>query len=251
MRPTMLRILCSFLTLLLLALPVQADRLLVFAAASLAGPLDTVAKAYGAETGTEVVVSYAGSSALARQIEQGAPADVFLSANQGWMDHLAAMGHIDNATRADLWGNDLVLVASAPGPEVALTPETDLMALLSGGRLALAVPAGIYAREALTTLGLWDAVKESLAPADNVRSALALVATGAAPWGVVYATDARAEPAVHVRGTFPAESHPAITYPGAVIQGAGPEAHAFLSYLSAAPSREVFEAAGFRAALAP
>lgn len=251
----MLRILTFFLALTLFALPVRAERVLVFAAASLAGPLDEVADAFGAATGNEVVISYAGSSVLARQIENGAPADVFLSANQGWTDHLAALGHIRNDSRKNYWANRLVLVSHDKGQEIALTPETDLAALLNGGRLAVAltdaVPAGVYAREALTSLGQWEAVRPLLAETDNVRAALALVSSGAAPWGIVYATDALADPRVHLRGTFPAESHSSISYPGALIAFARPEAEDFLAFLATTEARAVFEAAGFDAALAP
>jgi len=247
--PVMTRVIFTFLALIALSLPARADRLLVFAAASLAGPLDTAAAAFGEATGHEVVISYAGSSALARQIEQGAPADVFLSANQGWMDHLAALGHIRNDTRRDIWGNRLVLVAHEAGEEIALVPELDMLALLNGGRLAVAltgsVPAGVYAKEALSSLGYWDAVRESLAEADNARAALALVATGAAPWGVVYATDAAAEPDVHLRGTFGPETHSAISYPGALIAFARPQAQDFLDYLTSPEARAIFEEAGF------
>ena len=251
----MTRILAFFLALMATALPAQAERILVFAAASLAGPLDEAADIYQEMSGDEVVISYAGSSALARQIEQGAPADLFLSANQGWMDHLAALGHIRNDTRRNLWGNKLVLVSSQDGAPVEIGPTLDVPALLNGGRLAVAltdaVPAGIYAREALSSLGLWDAAKDALAAADNVRAALALVSTGAAPWGIVYATDAVAEPRVHVRGTFPEESHQPILYPGALIAFARPQAQDFLDFLSTPETRELFETAGFNAAIAP
>ncbi|WP_136637170.1 molybdate ABC transporter substrate-binding protein [Pseudooceanicola onchidii] len=251
----MIRILAVFLTLMALSLPAQAERILVFAAASLAGPLDAAAAAFEDETGHDIVISYAGSSALARQIEAGAPADVFLSANQGWMDHLAALGHIRNDTRRDLWSNSLVLVSHGAGEDIALTPELDLPGLLAGGRLAVAlteaVPAGVYAREALASLGQWDAVRDSLAEADNVRAALALVATGAAQWGIVYATDAAAEPQVHLRGTFPEGSHSPITYPGALIAFARPEAQDFLTFLATPPAQEIFAAAGFGAVPTP
>ncbi|WP_375175474.1 molybdate ABC transporter substrate-binding protein [Pseudooceanicola sp.] len=254
----MVRTLITFLAIAgLFALPLQAraDRLLVFAAASLAGPLDAAAAKFEEATEHEVVISYAGSSALARQIEQGAPADVFLSANQGWMDHLAALGHIRNETRRDLWENRLALISHDGGEEVPLTPELDLGELLEGGRLAVAlttaVPAGIYAREALASLGLWDQVKDSLAEADNTRAALALVATGAAPWGIVYTTDARAEPEVNRRAIFPPETHSRITYPGALIAFARPPAEDFLAYLSGPEAQAIFDEAGFDMAVAP
>lgn len=251
----MIRILAILLAVMLCALPARAERILVFAAASLAGPLDRVAARFTEDTGHEVVISYAGSSALARQIEHGAPADVYLSANQGWMDHLAALGHIRNDTRRDFWSNRLALVSFAAGEEIAVTADLDLPVLLDGARLAVAltdaVPAGVYAREALSALGLWDGVKDSLAESDNVRAALALVATGAAPWGVVYATDATAEPRVHLRGVFPADSHTPITYPGALIAFARPEAEDFLAYLQTPDARDEFSAAGFDPAPVP
>lgn len=245
----MTRILVAFLALMAFSLPLRAERILVFAAASLAGPLDEAAAAYAEVSDDEVVISYAGSSALSRQIEQGAPADIFLSANQGWMDHLAALGHIRNETRRDLWANHLVLVSSDAGAEVPLSSDLDMLTLLGEGRLAVAltdaVPAGVYARQALSALGLWDAVKDSLAEADNVRAALALVASGAAPWGIVYATDAAADPSVHLRGTFPDDSHDPITYPGALIAFARPQAEDFLAFLASEEVRTIFEAAGF------
>jgi len=253
--PTMTRILITFLALMALTLPARAERLLVFAAASLAGPLDAAAEAFEEASGHDIVISYAGSSALARQIEQGAPADVFLSANQGWMDHLAAHGHVRNDTRRDLWANRLVLISHAAGEEIELTSDLDILALLNGNRLSVAltdaVPAGVYAREALASLGLWDDVKDALAEADNVRAALALVATGAAPWGIVYATDAQAEPDVHLRGTFPDGSHMPITYPGALIAFARPQAEDFLAYLASPEATVFFEDAGFVAVPAP
>ena len=251
----MTRLLTLVLTLLCLAVPARAERILAFAAASLAGPLDRVAMAYEAQSGNEVAISYAGSSALARQIEQGAPADVYLSANEGWMDHLAALGHVRNETRRDLWANRLVLVSSRAGEEIELTPDLDILALLDGQKLAVAltdsVPAGVYAQEALTSLGLWEGVKDSLAQADNVRAALALVSAGAAPCGIVYATDAAADPKVHVRGTFPEETHAPITYPGAVTATASETALSFLDFLSSDEARTIFEAAGFQVVPAP
>lgn len=247
-----------FLTLTLIALvsalPARAENLLVFAAASLAGPLDRAAALWQQETGEVAVISYAASSALARQIEAGAPADVFVSANEGWMDHLAALGRIENATRRGLWTNQLVLVSHAEGGPIQISETTFLPALIGDGRLAVglvdSVPAGVYALEALRTLGAWDGLKEQLAQADNVRAALALVATGAAPWGIVYATDAMADPRVHMRGVFPASSHTPITYPAAVRSGGSVEGEAFLKFLSTPAVREIFEQAGFRAVLA-
>lgn len=249
------RFLHLLVALVVLAVPARADSLLVFAAASLAGPLDRAAELWQDETGQVVVISYAGSSALARQIEAGAPADVFLSANEGWMDHLAALGRIDNASRHSLWHNRLVLVSHASGDTIEISETTFLPALIGDGRLAVglvdSVPAGVYALEALRTLGAWDGLKEQLAQADNVRAALALVATGAAPWGIVYATDARVEPRVHLRGIFPENTHTAITYPAAHIKGGDPKGTAFLEFLKTAPVAKLFEEAGFQAVPAP
>ncbi|WP_373353639.1 molybdate ABC transporter substrate-binding protein [Pseudoroseicyclus sp. CXY001] len=231
------------LLLALLPLPALAERVTIFAAASLAGPLDAASALWEEESGHEAVLSYGGSSTLARQILAGAPADVFLSANAAWMDEVEAAGRIVPGSRRDLWGNALVLVAAAPG---ALALE-DLPSALGGGRLATgltdSVPAGIYAREALTALGLWDSLAPRLAEADSVRAALAFVALGAAPYGVVYATDAGAEPRVHVVATFPAESHAPITYPGAALTPGAAEA--FLAFLETPAARAFFTDAGF------
>lgn len=245
------RFLHLFAALIVMAVPVRADSLLVFAAASLAGPLDRAVELWEEETGQVVVVSYAGSSVLARQIESGAPADVFLSANEGWMDHLAALGRIDNPTRRNIWRNRLVLVSYAPGDPVEIADTTYLPALVGDGRLAVglvdSVPAGVYALEALRTLGSWDGLKDQLAQADNVRAALALVATGAAPWGIVYATDAQAEPRAHLRGVFPESSHSRITYPAAHVKGGDPTGLKFLDFLRTDPVALIFEEAGFQA----
>jgi len=235
----------------LMAAPVRADDLVVFAAASLKTALDEVAAGFTKATGHRVAVSYAGSSQLARQISLGAPADVFLSANPGWMDELEADGHLVPGTRADLLGSRLVLVSNDAAAEpVDLMDPADLAARLGTGHLAMAlieaVPAGIYGRAALVDLGLWAQVEARVAQSDNVRAALALVATGAAPLGVVYATDAIAEPRVQVVATFPADSHPPIVYPVAVVEARdGPGPRAFLDHLRTPAAREVFEAQGF------
>jgi molybdate transport system substrate-binding protein len=229
-----------------------AAEVVVFAAASLRTALDAAAAAWTAETGTAVSVSYAGTAALAKQIEQGAPADLFLSADVPWMDWLDGRGLIRPGTRRDLFGNRLALVAHDPAaPPVALARPLDLAVLLGAdGRLAIAdvaaVPAGRYGRAALEALGAWDAVADRLAPAPNVRAALALVARGEAPYGVVYATDAAADPSVTVVGTFPADSHPPIVYPAALTAaGRSPDAAAFLDWLSGGAARPVFAAQGF------
>ncbi|MEO1106076.1 MAG: molybdate ABC transporter substrate-binding protein [Pseudomonadota bacterium] len=234
----------------LLATPVAAaERVLVFAAASLKNALDEIAEGYTAETGDTVVVSFAGSSSLARQILQGAPADVFISANPLWMEAVAEDGLIDPASRLDLLGNTLVLVASEGTADTApVTSRTDVLGLLDGGRLAMAlvnaVPAGIYAKASLESLGLWQAVAPHVAQADNVRAALALVALGEAPLGIVYATDAAAEPDVVVVGTFAPSSHPPIVYQAAAL--AGSEAGArFVDHLVGEAAGAIFQRHGF------
>ncbi len=226
------------------------EALVVFAAASLGGAMGEIARGWEAATGRPVTASYAGSSALARQIEQGAPADVFVSANEAWMDALEADGLIRTGTRRDLLSNRLVLIAHGPAEPVAIGPGLDLAGMLGEGRLAMAlldaVPAGLYGREALTSLGLWDAVAPRVVQADNARAALALVALGEAPLGVVYATDALAEPRVSVLGPFPEGSHAPIAYPAAVTAGsAHPQARAFLDHLGSPEARAVFERHGF------
>ncbi len=227
----------------------QADQVTVFAAASLKTALDEIAVSFGAETGTTVTLSYAGSSALARQIERGAPADVFFSANTAWMDVLDRQGLLAPDTRTDLLGNRLVLVAGHPSEPEMLSPDTDLLSWLDGGKLAMAlteaVPAGQYGKAALTHLELWTDVAPYVAQTDNVRAALSLVAIGAAPLGVVYATDARADPRVHIRGTFPDASQPKITYPVAAVAGRAPQAAPFLDHLTTPAAQEIFRRNGF------
>ena len=230
---------------------VAAERLLVFAAASLKNALDEIAVAYEAQTGQSVVISYAGSSALARQIEQGAPADVFISADLDWMAWLSERGLTRKGSETSLLGNRLVLVAPA-GSNVTtkIAPGFDLAALLGDGRLAVAntdaVPAGRYAKAALETLGVWNSVSGSLAQAENVRAALALVSTGEAPLGIVYRTDANADPQVRILGTFPATAHPPIVYPVAILSGSeNPGSEALLVFLSGEAAGAIFEAHGF------
>ncbi|RVV98159.1 molybdate ABC transporter substrate-binding protein [Mesobaculum littorinae] len=230
---------------------VRAETVTVFAAASLKTALDEIAAGYEGTTQDDIVISYAGSSALARQIEQGAPADLFLSASTDWMEAVARAGRIDVDSQADLLGNALVLISHDPKAEgVRIGPDLDLPAMLGDGRLAMAlvdaVPAGIYGKAALTSLGLWDGVAPRVAQADNVRAALALVAAGATPLGIVYATDAAAEPRVTVVGLFPGDSHPPIIYPAAALADAPAAAHAFLDHLRSVPARAVFETQGFR-----
>ena len=229
-----------------------AAPLRVFAAASLKESMDEAAAAFGAATGQPVQVTYAGSPALARQIAQRAPADVFVSADGDWMDWLQQRALVDPASRRDLLGNALVLVAPAASDAAPLTlaPGTDLLPLLgANGRLALAltgsVPAGKYARAAFASLGMWDALQPRVAEAENVRAALLLVARGEAPLGVVYASDAQAEPRVKVLAAFPAGSHPAIVYPAARVQASThPQAGAFLDWLGADAAGAIFRRHG-------
>lgn len=228
-----------------------AEDVTVFAAASLTGTLDAVAAAWEAETGHKAALSYAGSSALARQIQEGAPADIFISASTDWMDAVEASGDVQPGTRRDLLGNTLVLIAHGAGaPPVSIDESLDLAGMLGDQRLAMAladaVPAGIYGKAALTSLGLWDSVAPLVAQADNVRGALAFVAQGEAPLGIVYATDAAAEDAVTVIGTFPEGSHAPITYPAALTaQATSPVAAEFLDYLASDRARGIWDAAGF------
>ncbi|KIC33307.1 molybdenum ABC transporter substrate-binding protein [Leisingera sp. ANG-M7] len=222
----------------------------VFAAASTKTALDEAAASYQAGTGRDVTLSYAGSPALARQIQLGAPADVFISANPGWMDVLQQEGLIDEASRLDLLENRLVLIAHGRNVQPLDLETADLARLLGEGRLAMAlvdaVPAGIYGKAALTALGLWPDVASKVAQTANVRAALALAASGEVPMGVVYATDARAEAGVAVIAVFPEDSHPPILYPAAAVaDGKMAEAKAFLDYLQSPAAREIFLRHGF------
>ena len=234
------------------ALPASAQTVTVFAAASLKDALDDAGRAYEARTGVKVRVSYAATSAIARQIEQGAPADIFISADSEWMDYLAQRRLIEPSSRRDLLGNRLVLIAPA-GSKVALRigRGMPLDRALGGGRLAVAgpqVPAGKYAREALAALGVWSTVAGRVVDAENVRTALQYVARGEAPLGVVYETDARVEPRVRIVGTFPAFTHPPIVYPAAVTASSrGSDAARFLAFLSGREALEVFRRYGFSA----
>jgi molybdate transport system substrate-binding protein len=223
----------------------------VFAAASLKSALDEIATAYREAGGERVSLSYAATSVLARQIEQGAPCDLFIAADLDWMDDLAARGKIIAASRVDLLGNTLVLIAPADSPlAVTLRPGVDLAGVLGPQeRIAIAdpaaVPAGRYARRALETLGVWAAVEDRLATADNVRAALAFVARKAAPLGIVYGSDAVAEPAVRVLDRFAPETHPPIIYPAALVEGGLPAAAAFLAYLQSPAAAARFRRWGF------
>lgn len=229
----------------------RADDLLVFAAASLKGPLDEAAQAFSTAESVSIAISYAGSAVLARQIEAGAEADLFLAADEDWMRYLAARGLIREETRRRLFGNALVLIAPH-GSSLALTlqPGADLKGALDGGYLAMGdpvgVPAGKYAKAALAALGLWDTVAGQTARADNVRAALAFVARGEAPLGIVYASDAMAEPAVRVVDRIDPALHPAIVYPGAELAASDHgQAGAFLAYLASAEGIAFFARAGF------
>lgn len=223
----------------------------VFAAASLKTALDEVAARYRAVAGGETQIAYAGSSALARQILYGAPAQIYISANPGWMDVVEARGGLRAGSRTDLLGNRLVLIApSGSDADLRIAPGFDLAGALGGGRLAMAlvdaVPAGIYGRAALEALGVWGDVRERIAQADNVRAALRLVALDEAPLGIVYATDAAADPRVRVLDRFPADSHPPIVYPAALLRdGQSPASEAFFAFLTGPEARAIFQARGF------
>lgn len=224
--------------------------MLVFAASSLQTALDELTPAIERATGFNVRVSYAASSTLARQIANGAPAGVFISADADWMDDVNAKGLIDPSSRVTLLGNTLVLVAPAKTPvSLKIAPGFALAARLGRERLAIAnpdtVPAGKYARQALTALGVWTSVAAKLAPAENVRAALAYVARGETPLGIVYRTDALAEPSVTIVDTFPASSHARIVYPAAVTVTATPAAARVLSFLRGPEARAVFARQGF------
>jgi molybdate transport system substrate-binding protein len=222
----------------------------VFAASSLTDSLKEIAALYEAGTGRKATLSFGSSATLARQIDQGAPADVFFSADEDWMDFLQKDGRLDDGTRHDLLGNQLVLIAAdRNAAHIKIAPHFDLRSALKGGRLAVAdpasVPAGKYARAALTNLGVWDSVASQLAPAENVRVALEYVSRDEAPLGIVYATDAKIESDVVVAGVFPANSHPPIVYPIALTKTAAPGSRPFLAFLESSEARKVFEKDGF------
>ncbi len=230
--------------------PPPAAPVTVFAAASLKNALDDVGAAFTAATGTPVRFSYAASSAIARQIEQGAPADLYISADSDWMDYLAKRGLIVAASRRDLLTNRLALIApAASAVKVRIGRGMPLARALGSGRLAVAgpeVPAGRYARASLTALGVMASVEDKLAPAENVRAALAFVAQGATPLGIVYDTDAKVEPKVRIVGLFPDASHPKILYPAAqVAASTNPAGPAFLRFLQGREAAAVFRKCGF------
>jgi molybdate transport system substrate-binding protein len=242
-----------FLLLILAPLQARAQGLTVFAAASLTDAMKQIANLW-VKAGHEAPrQSFASSSTLARQIESGAPVNIFASADEQWMDYLVKKGLIATGTRKDLLGNDLVLVVPATHPtHVDIGPGFDLTTLLGAdGRLATGdpahVPVGIYAEQALRKLGMWEKIGPRLAPAADVRSALLLVERGEAPAGIVYATDAAASKSVSVAGVFPDSSHDPVTYPFAVTKGGDTkEARAFLDFLSTPAARAVWTRNGFK-----
>jgi molybdate transport system substrate-binding protein len=230
--------------------PAQAQTgLIVFAASSLTDGMKAVADAYQARTGTKVTLSFDASNTLAQQIDQGASADLYMSADTDWMDFLQKNNRIANDTRRDLLGNRLVLIGGSGSAALAIAPHFDLAGALKDSRLALAdpnsVPAGKYGKAALTALSVWDSVSDKIAPAENVRIALAYVSRGESPYGIVYETDAKVDPGVHVVGVFPESTHPPIVYPVALTRTASPAAKDFLTFLSGPESRAIFEKAGF------
>ncbi|MBS0477406.1 MAG: molybdate ABC transporter substrate-binding protein [Proteobacteria bacterium] len=226
---------------------------LILAAASLQEAMTDAANSWAAKRHTRPVISFAGSSALARQIEAGAPADLFVSADEEWMDYVAGKGLIRPGSRAPFLANQLVLIAPAASKaRLTIGRGFPLARALGNGRLAMAdpdaVPAGKYGKAALTSLGVWPAVAPKVARAENVRAALALVERGEAPFGIVYATDARASSRVRVVGTFPASSHPPITYPIAALRSStNPEAELFRRFLISREGKAIFARRGFAA----
>jgi len=229
----------------------QDKTITVFAAASLKNALDDVNAAFTKQTGVKVVTSYDASSALMKQIESGAPADAFLSADLKWMDYGVEKKVINESTRLNLLGNVLVLIAAkdAKIDHVDIKPGFDLAKLAGDGRIATgdvkAVPVGLYAKAALEKLGLWASVEPKMAMAVNVRAALAYVARGEAPLGIVYATDAKIEPGVKVIGVFPDNSHDPIIYPMAATVNAKPETMQYLAFLRSSAAKPIFEGYGF------
>ena len=224
--------------------------LIVFAAASLTNALEELGASFDATSGFTVKFSFAASSALARQIESGAPADVFFSADIDWMDFLQTRNLIQTATRHDVLGNRLVLIAPAASPvSLRIAPHFGLVNALGTGRLATgdpdSVPAGRYAKQALAALGVWSAVEGHIVGAENVRAALAFVERGEAPLGIVYKTDALVDKGVRIVDTFPADTHPPITYPIALTVGAKGGAAQFADYMRTAAADAVFTKYGF------
>ncbi len=241
-----------FLAAFSFSLPASAaEKVTVFAAASLKDVLTGIADDWKKETGNDVVLSFAGSSALAKQIGEGAPADLFISADLDWMDDVEKKGLLKEGTRVSLLANRIVLVAPAASTAtVTIAPGFDLSGMLGSEKLAMAntdsVPAGKYGKAALEKLGVWEAVSPKVAQAENVRAALLLVSRGEAPFGIVYETDARVDPQAKIVDRFPEDTHPAIIYPAAVLKEASsPVAGAFLDALKTDKAKAAFEAAGF------
>ncbi|MCA1513687.1 molybdate ABC transporter substrate-binding protein [Bradyrhizobium sp. NBAIM01] len=235
----------------------QDRTITVFAAASMKNALDEIDAAYTARTGVKFSVSYAASSVLAKQIEQGAPADVFVSADTDWMDYAIAKKTINEPSRVNLLGNSIVLIAPKDSKidSVTIAPGFDLAKLAGDGRIATgdvkSVPAGKYAKAALEKLKAWQAAEPKFAMAESVRAALTLVARGEAGLGIVYSTDAKVEPGVKIVGTFPADSHPAIIYPVAATSTAKPEANGYLAFLRSAAAKAILEKYGFKFLISP
>lgn len=240
------------LTLTMASHSFAADKITVFAAASLTNALNEISEQYKKDTQVEVVASYASSSTLARQIEQGAPANLFISADQQWMDYAIDKKLMVEDTRYTLLGNELVLIApkDAKIDKVEINKQTDWKKLLDGGRLAVGdpdhVPVGIYAKEALSNLGAWETVNPLLARTNNVRSGMALVERQEAPLGIVYGSDAVASQKVKVVGVFPADTHKSVEYPMAIVKDQDNQAtRDYYEYLKTPAASEVFKRYGF------
>ena len=235
----------------------QDKGLIVFAAASMKNALDDIDAAFTAKTGVKVTASYAASSTLAKQIEQGAPADIFVSADTDWMDYATAKKNINESTRVNLLGNSIVLIAPKDSKidNVTIGQGFDLAKLAGDGKITTAdvksVPVGKYAKASLEKLGAWSAAEPKFAMTENVRAALALVARGEAALGIVYSTDAKVEPGVKIIGTFPADSHPPIIYPVAATATAKAEAADYLAFLRSSAAKTVFEKYGFKFLIRP
>jgi molybdate transport system substrate-binding protein len=255
-----LSVILSLFAALASAPPMAAaqDSLTVFAAASLKNALDDANTAFSKSTGIKVVASYAASSALVKQIEQGAPADLFISADLRWMDYAAEHRLIKQDSRVNLLGNRLVLIAAADSKldHVAIGKGFDIARLAGDGRIAVAdvkaVPAGTYAKAALESLGAWAAAEPKLAMAENVRATLAFVARGETPIGIVYETDAKIEPKVKIVGVFPDESYPPVTYPVAATAATSNAAVTrYLNFLRSSAAKAIFERYGFSFLMRP
>lgn len=231
--------------------------LTVFAAASMKNALDEANAAYTAASGVKVTSSYAASSALAKQLEQGAPADIFISADIAWMDYALEKKSVNDATRMNLLGNKLVLIAPKDSKidQVSIAQGFDLAKLAGDGKIATgdvqSVPVGKYAKAALEKLGSWDAAASKFAMAENVRAALILVARSEAALGIVYETDAKVEPGVKIVGTFPQESYPPVIYPVAATTGGNANATGYLAFLRSQAAKKIFEKYGFSFLIQP